>query len=36
MDTNLQSNVLDRLQSEEGLPDKVPVLAVGARLEHVA
>ena len=35
MDTNLQSNVLDRLQSEEGLPDKVPVLVLAALLGEI-
>jgi len=35
MDTNLQSNVLDRLQREEGLPDKVPELVLAALLGEI-
>ena len=35
MDTDLQSNVLDRLQSEEGLPDKVAELVLAALLGEI-
>lgn len=35
MDKNLQSNVLDRLQREEGLPDKAPELVLAALLDEV-
>ena len=35
MDTNLQSNLLDRLQSEEDLPDKVPELVLAALLDEI-
>ena len=35
MDKNLQSNVLDRLQGEEGLPDKVPELILAALLDEI-
>lgn len=35
METTLQSNVLDRLQSEEGLPDKVPELVLAALLDEI-
>ena len=35
METSLHSNVLDRLQSEEGLPDKVPELVLAALLGEI-
>ena len=35
MDANLQSNVLDRLQREIGLPDKVPELVLAALLGEI-
>ena len=35
MDKTLQSNVLDRLQGEEGLPDKVPELILAALLDEI-
>ena len=35
MDKNLLSNVLDRLQRETGLPDKVPELVLAALLDEI-